>query len=158
MTDEPIQVQAEDSVLITVPIEAAFKFVSDPETMVDAITPLEAHWDAQGELALGSVQRCEIKIAGRVIHIETRVAVLEPPTRLVMEMQGDWSGEQSFTLSEEAGDARLNLVFKYWVPASWPSYYREEPTRTHFAETLVAQTLANIRTALEEKHAIRDRG
>jgi len=93
-----------------------------------------------------------------VLYIETHVAVLEPPTRLVMEMQGGLSGEQSFTLSEEAGDARLDLVLKYLVPTSWPSYYREEPTRTRFAETLVAQTLANIRTALEEKHAIRDRG
>ena len=150
MADEPIEVQAEDSVLITVPIEAAFKFVSDPETFVYAITPLEAHRDAQGELGLGSLSRCEIKIAGRVLLIETRIAVLEPPTRLVVEMHGGLSGEQSFSLIEEADHTRLNLVLKYVVPPSWPSYYREEPTRTRFAETLVAQTLANIRAALEE--------
>ncbi len=33
MTDEPTEIQAEDSVLISVPIEAAFKFVSDPQGM-----------------------------------------------------------------------------------------------------------------------------
>jgi hypothetical protein len=68
---------------------------------------------------------------------------------LVAEMQGDVTGEQRFTLAEEAGGTRLNLDLQYIVPPNWPSYYRVEPTRTLFAETLVSQTLANIKAALE---------
>ena len=149
MTFEPIEVQVEDSVLIAAPIEAVFKFISDPDTRVDAITPLEARRQAEGELGPGSPSQCELKIAGRVLRYETRSAVFEPPMRFVVEMQGDVTGEQSFTLAEEAGDTRLNLVLKYMVPPSWPSFYRKEPTRTRFAETLVSQTLANIKAALE---------
>ena len=149
MVFEAIQVEAGSGVLIAAPIEVVFKFISHPETRVDAVTPLDARRKAEGEPGQDSLGECELKIAGRVLHYEIRSKVFEPPTRFVAEMQGDVTGDQRFTLTKEAGGTRLNLDLKYIVPPSWPSYYRMEPTRTLFAETLVSQTLANIKAALE---------
>ena len=149
MAFEAIQVEAGGGVLIAAPIEVVFNFISDRETRVNAVTPLDARRKAEGEPGQDSLGECELKIAGRVLHYEIRSKVFEPPTRFVAEMQGDVTGDQRFTLTKEAGGTRLNLDLKYIVPPSWPSYYRVEPTRTLFAETLVSQTLANIKAALE---------
>ena len=149
MTFESIEVRAGGSVLITAPIEAVFKLISDFDTRVNAISPLEAHAETQGEPGLESRYQGELKIAGRVLRYDARASVHEPPTLLVVEMEGDVSGEQVFNLAEEVNATRLNLELQYLVLPEWPSYYREEPTRTRFAETLVSQTLANIQAALE---------
>ena len=149
MVFESMQVEAGEGVLIDAPIEMVFKFISHPETRVNAVTPLDARRKAEGETGRDSLGECELKIAGRVLHYEIRSKVIEPPSRFVAEMQGDVTGEQRFTLAEEAGGTRLNLDLKYTVPSDWPSYYRVEPTRTLFVETLVSQTLANIKAALE---------
>lgn len=149
MIFSPIEVRAAGSVLIAAPIEAVFKFISEPETWLDAISPLEAHIEAQGELGSKSVYQHELKVAGRVCRIQTRTSVYEPPTRLVMETEGDFPGEQVYNLAEEANATPLNLDLTYTVPSEWPAYYREEPTRTRFAETLVSQVLANIQAAME---------
>ncbi len=153
MTIDPIEVSAGESVLIAAPIEAIFKFISDPETRVDPVTPLDARRKTQSGLGKDSQGECELKMAGRVLHYEIRSTVFEPPTRLVAVMQGDVTGEQRYILAEEAGGTRLNLELKYFVPPDWPSYYREEPTRTLFAKTLVSQTLANIQSTLETELA-----
>lgn len=149
MAIESIQVEVGGNELIAAPIDAVFKFISDPETRVDPITPLDARRKAEGEFGRDSLGECELRIAGRVLHYEIRTKVSEPPTRLIAEMQGDVTGEQRFTLAKEAGGTRLNLDLKYIVPPYWPSYYRVEPTRQLFAETLVSQTLANIKASLE---------
>jgi carbon monoxide dehydrogenase subunit G len=149
MAFEAIQVEAGGGVLIATPIEVVFKFISDPETRIDPVTPLDARRKTKSEPDRDSLGECELKIAGRELQYEIRSKVFEPPTRLVAEMQGDVTGEQRFALAEEAGGTRLNLDLKYFVPPDWPSYYRVEPTRTLFAETLVSQTLANIKAALE---------
>jgi carbon monoxide dehydrogenase subunit G len=149
MAFEDIQVEAGGEVLISAPISVVFKFISDPETRVDPVTPLDARRMTKDDPSQDSLGECELKIAGRILHYEIISKVFEPPTRLVAEMQGDVTGEQRFTLAEEAGSTRLQLDLEYVVPPDWPSYYRDEPTRTLFAETLVAQTLANIKAALE---------
>jgi carbon monoxide dehydrogenase subunit G len=149
MTLDPIEVHAGGSVLIAAPIEAVFKFISNPDTRLDAGSPLEVHIQTQGESVFESRYQGELKIAGRVLHYDARTSVHEPPTLLVVEMEGDFSGDQVFNLAEEANATRINLDLKYSVPPELPSYYREEPTRTRFAETLVSQTLANIQAVLE---------
>ncbi|MCZ6529298.1 MAG: SRPBCC family protein [Chloroflexi bacterium] len=151
MVFDPIEVRAGGSVLIAARIEAVFKFISNPDTRLDAASPLEVHIETQGESVLDSRYQGELKIAGRVLRYDARTSVHEPPTLLVVEMKGDVSGEQVFNLAEEANATRLNLNLQYSVPPELPSYYREEPTRTRFAETLVSQTLANIRAALEKE-------
>lgn len=153
MTSDPIEVGAGASALIAAPIEAVFELISDPETRVDPVTPLDARRKTQSGLGKDSLGECELKIAGRVLHYEIRTTLFEPPTRLVVEMRGDVTGEQKYNLVEEAGGTKLSLELKYMVPPHWPSYYREEPTRDRFAETLVSQTLANIQTALESELA-----
>ncbi len=149
MTLDPNEVRAAGSVLIAAPIEAVFKLISDPDIRLDAGSPLQVHIQTQGESVLDSHYEGELEIAGRVLRYEARTSVHEPPTRLVVEMEGDFSGEQVFNLAEEANATRLNYDLQYSVPPELPSYYREEPTRTRFAETLVSQTLANIQAALE---------
>ena len=149
MIFDPIEVRARGSVDIAAPIEAVFEFITDPDTRLDAISPLEAHMETQGELGSELLYLWELKIAGRVVRHQARTSVYKPPTRLVMEMDGDITGEQVYNLAQEANATRLNLDLQYTVLPEWPSYYREEPTRTRFAETLVAQTLANIQAALE---------
>jgi carbon monoxide dehydrogenase subunit G len=149
MTFDPNEVRAEGSVLIAAQIESVFKFISNPDTRLDGGSPLDVHIETQGESALESRYQGELKIAGRVLHYDARTSVHEPPTLLVVEMDGDFSGEQVFNLAEEANATRLNLDLQYSVPPELPSYYREEPTRTRFAETLVSQTLANIQAAVE---------
>ncbi len=151
MVFDPIEVRAGGSVLIAARIEAVFKFISNPDTRLDAASPLEVHIETHGESVLDSRYQGELKIAGRVLRYDARTSVHEPPTLLVVEMKGDVSGEQVFNLAEEANAKRLNLNLQYSVPPELPSYYREEPTRTLFAETLVSQTLANIRAALEKE-------
>lgn len=149
MIFDPIEVRAGGSVLIAARIEAVFKFISNPHTRLGAVSPLEVHIETQGESVPESRYQGELKIAGRVLRYDARTSVCEPPTRLVMEMDGDITGEQVYNLAQEANATRLNLDLQYTVPPEWPSYYREEPTRTRFAETLVSQTLANIQAALE---------
>jgi hypothetical protein len=149
MAFEAIEVEAGDGILIAASIDAVFKFISDPETRIDPVTPLDARRKVEGELGEDSLGECELKIAGRVLQYEIRSKVFEPPTRLVAEMQGDVTGEQRYHLAEEPDGTRLNIDLIYFVPPDWPSYYRVEPTRTLFAETLVSQTLANIKAALE---------
>ena len=151
MVFDPIEVRAGGSVLIAARIEAVFSFISNPDTRLDAGSPLEVHIETQGESVLDSRYQGELKIAGRVLRYDARTSVHEPPTLLVVEMKGDVSGEQVFNLAEEANATRLNLNLQYSVPPELPAYYREEPTRTRFAETLVSQTLANIRAALEKE-------
>ncbi len=149
MAFETIQVEVGGNVLIAALIDEVFKFISDPEIRVDPVTPLDVRRKVQVEPGRDSLGECELKIAGQILQYKIRSKVFEPPTRLVAEMEGDVTGEQRFTLAEEAGGTRLNLDLKYNVPPNWPSYYRVEPTRTLFAETLVSQTLANIKAALE---------
>jgi hypothetical protein len=151
MTYDPNEVRSGGSVLISASIEAVFKHISNPDKRLDAGTPLEVHIETQGESVLGSPYQGELKIAGRVLRYDARTSVREPPKHLVVEMEGDFSGEQVFNLAEEANATRLNLDLQYSVPPELPSYYHEEPTRTRFAETLVSQTLANIQAALEMK-------
>lgn len=151
MTLDPDEVRAGGSVLIAASIEAVFKFISNPEIRLDAGSPLEVHIKAQDESVLGSRYNGELEIAGRVLRYEARASVHEPPTRLVVELAGDFSGEQVFDLAEESNFTRLNYDLQYSVPQELPHYYREEPTRTRFAETLVSQTLANIQAALERE-------
>ena len=149
MIFDPIEVRAGGSVLIAARIEAVFKFISNPDTRLNGISPLEVHIETQGESVLESRYQGELKIAGRVLRYDARTSIQEPPTLLVVEMKGEVSGQQVFNLAEEANATRLNLDLQYSVPPEIPSYYREEPTRTRFAETLVSQTLANIQSALE---------
>jgi carbon monoxide dehydrogenase subunit G len=151
MTLHPNEVRAAGSVLIAARIEAVFELISNPDTRLDAGSPLEVHIKTQRESVLDSRYQGELEIAGRVLRYDARTSVHEPPTRLVVEMEGDFSGEQVFSLAEEANATRLNYDLQYSVPPELPSYYREEPTRTRFAETLVSQTLANIQAALEMK-------
>jgi len=151
MTLDPNEVRAAGSVLIAAPIDAVFKLVSNPDTRLDAGSPLDVHIKTQSESVLDSRYQGELEIAGRVLRYDARTSVHEPPTRLVVEMEGDFSGEQVFNLAEEANATRLNYDLQYSVPQELPSYYREEPTRTRFAETLVSQTLAYIQAALEMK-------
>ena len=151
MTLDPNEVRAAGSVLIAARIEAVFKLISNPDTRLDAGSPLEVHIKTQSESVLDSRYQGELEIAGRVLRYDARTSVHEPPTRLVVEMEGDFSGEQVFNLAEEANATRLNYDLQYSVPPELPSYYREEPTRTRFAETLVSQTLANIQAALERE-------
>ncbi len=151
MTLDPNEVRAAGSVLIAARIEAVFKLISNPDTRLDAGSPLEVHIKTQSESVLDSGYQGELEIAGRVLRYDARTSVHEPPTRLVVEMEGDFSGEQVFNLAEEANATRLNYDLQYSVPPELPSYYREEPTRTRFAETLVSQTLANIQAALERE-------
>ena len=135
--------------LIAAQIEAVFKLISNPDTRLNGTSPLDVHIETQGESVLESRYQGELKIAGRVLRYDARTSVHEPPTLLVVEMKGEVSGQQVFNLAEEANATRLNLNLQYSVPPELPAYYREEPTRTRFAETLVSQTLANIQTALE---------
>jgi len=151
MTLDPNEVHAEGSVRIAASMDAVFKFISNPEVRLDAGSPLEIHIETQGEYVLGSRYSGELEIAGRVLRYEARTSVHEPPTRLVVELEGDFSGEQVFSLVEDSNLTRLNYDLQYSVPPELPSYYREEPTRTRFAETLVSQTLANIQAALERE-------
>lgn len=149
MIFDPIEVRAAGSVLITAPIEAVFEFISNPDTRLNGTSPLEVHIETKGESDPESRYQGDLKIAGRVLRYDARTSSQEPPTLLVVEMKGDVSGEQVFSLAEEANATRLNLNLQYSVPPELPSYYREEPTRIRFAETLVSQTLANIQAALE---------
>jgi carbon monoxide dehydrogenase subunit G len=149
MKFEAIKVEAGGEILIAAPIDEVFKIISDPETRIDPVTPLDARRKIQAEPDQDSLGECELKIAGRVLQYEIRSKVFEPPTRLIAEMHGDVTGEQRFTLAEETGGTRLNVDLKYFVPPEWPSYYREAPTRDLFAETLVSQTLVNIKAELE---------
>jgi carbon monoxide dehydrogenase subunit G len=149
MTLDPNEIRAAGSVVIAAPIEAVFKLISNPDTRLDAGSPLEVHIETQSESVLDSRYQGELEIAGRVLRYEARTSINEPPTRLVVEMKGDFSGKQVFNLAEESNSTRLNYDLQYSVPPELPSYYREEPTRTRFAETLVSQTLANIQAALE---------
>jgi len=151
MTLDPNEVRAEGSVLIAAGIEAVFKFISNPDTRIDAGSPLEVHIKTESESVLDSRYQGELEIAGRILRYDARMTIHEPPTRLIVEMEGDFSGEQVFNLAEEANGTRLNYDLQYSVPPELPSYYREEPTRTRFADTLVSQTLANIQAALEMK-------
>ena len=150
MTPDPNEVRAAGSVLIAARIEAVFRFISNPDTRLGAGSPLEVHVRNQGKSVLDSRYQGELEIAGRVLRYDATTSVHEPPTLLVVEMEGDFSGKQVFNLVEEANATRLNLDLQYSVPPELPSYYREEPTRTRFAETLVSQTLANIQAALEK--------
>jgi hypothetical protein len=149
MSVDPNEVRAVGSVLISAGIEEVFKFISNPETRLNGVSPLEINIEAQGESDLKSPYQGELEIAGRVLRYDAHASIHEPPTHLVVEMQGDFSGEQVFNLAEEANATRLNLNLQYSVPPELPSYYREEPSRTRFAETFVSQTLANIQAALE---------
>ena len=149
MIYKPIQIQAEGGVLIARPIGTVFEFICDPGAATEDITPLEDRILSQGEPGLGRVSQVEVEIAARVVRYQYRCTEFEPPTRLVLEIQGDVTGKQVFTLTEEPGGTRLDLYFRCVLPPGAPSYFREEPTRTRFAETLVSQTLANIQAALE---------
>ncbi len=149
MTFDPNEVRARGSVLIAAGIEAVFEFISNPDIRLDAGSPLEVHIKTQSESVLDSRYQGELEIAGRVLRYEARTSVHDPPKHLVVEMGGDFSGQQVFNLAEESNATRLNYDLQYSVPPELPSYYREEPTRTRFAETLVSQTLAKIQAALE---------
>ncbi len=151
MTFDPNEVRAGGSVLIAASIEVVFNFISNPEARLSAGSPLEVHIDTRAESVPESRYSGELEIAGRILHYEARTSIQEPPTRLVVEMGGDFSGEQVFNLAEESNFTRLNYDLQYSVPPELPSYYHEEPTRTRFAETLVSQTLASIQSALEKE-------
>jgi carbon monoxide dehydrogenase subunit G len=149
MTDKSLELKAEGSILIARSIMTVFGFVCDPRRMTEDITPLEDHIQSQGEPGLGWVSQVEVEIAARVVRYQCRCTVFEPPTRLVLEMEGDVNGEQIFTLAEQPDGTRLNLYFKCAIPPRAPAYFHEEPARMHFAQTLVSQTLSNIQAALE---------
>jgi carbon monoxide dehydrogenase subunit G len=149
MNSESNEVRAEGSVLIDARIEEVFKFISNPETRLNNATPLEIQVKPQGDSTVEARYKGELEIAGRVLRYDAHTSIHDPPTRLVVEMEGDFSGEQVFKLAEESNTTCLNLNLKYSVPPELPAYYHEEPSRTRFAETFVSQTLTNIQAALQ---------
>ena len=149
MTINPDEVRAEGSVLIAARIEEVYKFISNPETRLNGATPLEVDIEPQGDSISDSRYQGELKLAGRVLRYDAHTSVYDPPTCLVVQMEGAFLGQQVFNLTEEANATLLNMNLQYSVPPELPSYYREEPSRTRFAETFVSQTLSNIQAALE---------
>jgi uncharacterized protein YndB with AHSA1/START domain len=149
MTEKSLELTAEGSILIARSIMSVFEFICDQRRMTENITPLEDRIQSQGEPSLGWVSQVEVEIAARVVRYQCRCTAFEPPTRLVLEMEGDVKGEQVFTLAEEPDGTRLTLYFKCVIPPRAPAYFHEELARRHFAQTLVSQTLSNIEAALE---------
>lgn len=125
MTFDPNEVRAGPSVLLAASIEAIFKFIPSAEKRLAAGSPLEVRIETQGESVLESRYNGGLEIAGRVLRYEARTSVYEPPGRLVVEIGGDFSGEQVFNLAEESNFTRLNYDLQYSVPPELPSYFRE---------------------------------
>ena len=146
MDARTIEFTGRGSILIAAPIEAVFDFISDPGTRWDFITPLESRRPPN---SIPGSDRYEFDIAGRILHYEMHIAALDRPRRLVMDVRGDVRGTQVFSLSESNGLTELALELTYEVEPHWPSYFHEEPTASRFPQTLVAQTLEEIRTELE---------
>ena len=143
--------QAQSSTFINKPVTIAFDFLCDPPVEQTALSPLEEKMIKQAPLrGIGAACQSVIELAARKLNCTTRCIEYAPPQRLVTRLEGDLQGIQDWHLSAENGGTRLQLRFEFTMPEWLPAYLHNNVNATRWSEMLVEQTLARVKTALEQ--------
>lgn len=142
---------AEGSTYIDRSEREVFEFLCNPDVDPAELTPMEdevTEWSpTQG---IGSVCRSTIEFAARELESVARCIEFEPPHRLSLRLEGDLEGTQQWWLSPENGGTRIQLTLDLVKPRWMPAYLRDETTAARWGQTLVDQTLENVKSALEK--------
>jgi len=142
--------QAEGSTFIERAPREVFAFLCDPAVDAAELTPMEDRVVAREEMkGVGSLTRTTIEFAARELDLVSRCVEFEPAERLVLRLEGDLQGRQSWRVAEEDGGARLYLALDIERPEWTPQYLQDEQVAKNWGQTLVDQTLENVKAALE---------
>ena len=146
--------QAEGNTLIRRSPDDVFKFLCYPDVDPADLTPMEdrvVEWqEMQG---VGALSRMTIELAARELDCVCRCTEFEPPHRLATRLEGDLEGTQTWRLASENGGTRLHLSLDIARPEWTPAYLRDEQVAKNWGQTLVDQTLENVKAALESESA-----
>lgn len=142
---------AKASIFINRPVSQTFEFLCDPRVDPTELTPLEEHVTERSQTAgVGFMCRATIEFAARQLRCETRCVELEAPHRLVTRLEGDLEATQTWELVPEAEGTRTELSLEIVAPTWLPAYLRDETTAARWSQTLTEQTLAKLKSSLEE--------
>ncbi|MFQ5593634.1 MAG: SRPBCC family protein [Anaerolineae bacterium] len=141
---------AEGSTLINQPAGDVFEFLCNPHVDPAELTPFEDRVTERSETpGVGAVLRTTVELAARKLDCLARCVEFEPPHKLAMRLEGDLEGTQTWRLSPEGEGTVVQLDIRIVAPEWLPAYLRNERTASRWAQTLVDQTLANVKTALD---------
>ena len=143
--------QAEDSTLVHRAPDEVFRFLCDPDLDPAQLTPMEDRVEEwQGLKGVGSLCRTTVSLAARDLDCVSRCVEFEPPERVVLQLEGDIKGKQTWHVTPENGDTRLHLALDLEAPQWTPEYLRDEQVAQNWGQMLVDQTLENVKEALEK--------
>jgi hypothetical protein len=118
----------EGSISIDRPMDAVFEFLANPDIDLEVLTPLEDRIVERQEVqGIGAECRTTVELAARELQYLARCTEYEPPHRLASQLEGDVEG----------ADLRDNMTAERW------------------GQRLVDQTLANVKTFLEQPAELR---
>lgn len=144
-------IHCEDSTYIDRPITEVFEFLANPSIKQEKLTPLEDQVIKQNELrGLGAVSRATVEFAARQLEYLTRCTEYEPPHRLTRQFEGDLEGSERWQLTTENTGTHAQLTLHLVRPDWTPAYLRDNTTANRWGHMWVDQTLANIKSALEQ--------
>ncbi|MDQ4075454.1 MAG: SRPBCC family protein [Chloroflexota bacterium] len=144
-------IHAEGSTRIERSVGEVFEFLCNPSIDLAELTPTEDRVTEWSEIrGVGSVRRFTVEIAARQLDYSARCVEFEPPHRLGAQLEGELEGSQVWELTPEAGGTHAQLTIDIVKPQWTPAYLRDETTAARWGQMLVDQTLANVKSALEQ--------
>lgn len=141
---------SEADILIERSVNETFEFLCNPSLDRAELTPLEDTITSLNETkGVGSSRRVTIELAARKLDCVFYCVTFEPPHQLVMRVEGDLEGIQTWQLTAEGNHTRARLLFEVAAPLWTPGYLRDEVVADRWSHRLAEETLTNIKTILE---------
>lgn len=140
----------EADILIERSVNETFEFLCNPPLDRAELTPLEDTVTSLNETkGVGSSRRITIELAARKLDCVFHCVKFEPPHQLVMRLEGDLEGIQTWQLTAEGNGTRAHLLFEVVAPSWTPVYLQDEVVADRWSHRLAEETLANIKAILE---------
>jgi hypothetical protein len=140
----------EADILIERSVDETFEFLCNPSLDRRELTPLEDTFTSLNQTkGVGSSRRITIEVAARKLDCVFHCVTYEPPHHLVMRLEGDLEGIQTWQLTAEGNHTRARLLFEVAAPVWTPVYLQDEIVADRWSHRLAEETLANIKTAIE---------
>lgn len=143
--------QTEGSTIINRSVSETFEFLCNPEIDRSELTPLEEKITAMEiTRGVGATRRFTIEFAARELDCIARCIEFDEPHRLVMQLEGDVEGIQTWELTPTGRRTQIRLALDVVTPDWLPSYLRDDTTANRWGKVLVEQTLARVKSKIEQ--------
>jgi coenzyme Q-binding protein COQ10 len=107
--------KVERTIVLNVPVEKVFSYISDPNNELDSIPSITDIRDVTGK-GVGQKWGWSYKMVGISLKGESEIIEYVPNQRLVQKSKGGIESTWTYTLNPENGGTRMNLVVEFTIP------------------------------------------